>query len=227
MSKSRGTFISATTYAQQLDPSYLRYYYASKLSSRVDDIDLSFDEFKAKVDSDLVGKVVNIASRSAKFLAGQKLSDTYPDDGGLFANGAALADTLATAYENCDYSSAIREIMVLADKANEYLEQKKPWTLRKENRLAEVVQACTVALNLFRQIVIYLSPILPRLAEQTATLLSTPIRHWTDAQQPLTGTVVGEFRHMLTRVDPDKVQAMIEDSKPAPTAEAAPAAPTS
>ncbi|MCA9089592.1 MAG: methionine--tRNA ligase [Planctomycetaceae bacterium] len=216
MSKSKGTFIAASTYARHLDPSYLRYFFASKLSSRVDDIDLSLEEFKAKVDSDLVGKVVNIASRTAKFIAGQPLSAAYPDDGGLFAQGAAVSEKIAEAFENCDYGAAVREIMVLADRANQFIEAREPWKLRKdETRQEELRDTCSIALNLFRQIAVYLAPVLPRLAAQTGELLGSPIQHWSDAQSPLTGTEVGQFQHMLNRVDIQKVEAMIEESKEA------------
>jgi methionyl-tRNA synthetase len=214
MSKSKGTFVLASTFAKHLDPSQLRYFFASKLSQKVDDIDLNLEEFKAKVDSDLVGKVVNIASRCAKFVAGQKLSDVYPDDGGLFAQGAEISERLANLYEACDYSAAMREIMVLADRANQYIEAKEAWTLRKDAaRQEELRDVCTVGLNLFRQIVVYLAPVLPDLAAKTATLLNTPILHWDDSQSPLTGVPVSEFQHMMKRVDPQKVEAMIEESQ--------------
>ncbi|MEW4529619.1 methionine--tRNA ligase [Maioricimonas sp. JC845] len=214
MSKSKGTFIPAATYREHLDPSYLRYFFASKLGPRVDDIDLNFDEFKTKVDSDLVGKVVNIASRCAKFVAGKALSETYPDDGGLFEQGAAAGEEIARRYENCDYNGAMREIMVLADRANQYIEAKEPWKLRKdESRQDELRDICSVGLNLFRQIVVYLAPVLPRLAEQAGELLGQPVSSWADAGQPLTGTPVGKFKHMMQRVDPRKVEAMIEESK--------------
>ncbi len=225
MSKSKGTFISAATYAAHLDPAFLRYFIAAKLSSKVDDIDLSLEEFKAKVDSDLVGKVVNIASRTAKFIAGQPLCEVYPDDGGLFAEGAALAARLAESYENCDYSLAVREIMAFADQVNQFIEAKEPWKLKKDpQRQQELREVCSIALNLFRQIVIYLSPVLPRLATQTNDLLGASIQNWTDAQTPLTGTTVGQFQHMLTRVDTEKVQAMIEESKVSATPGAEPSA---
>ena len=214
MSKSKGTFVSAATYAQHLDPSFFRYFVASKLSSKVDDIDLNLDEFKAKVDSDLVGKVVNIASRTAKFIAGQPLCETYPEDGGLFADGAALADQLAAAYENCDYAQAVREIMAFADRVNLFIESREPWKLKKDpERQEELREVCSIALNAFRQIVVYLAPVLPQLATQCSELLGVPITHWDNSQTPLTGTTVGKFQHMLNRVDPEKIQAMIEDSR--------------
>jgi methionyl-tRNA synthetase len=127
MSKSKGTFVNARTYLDNLDPSYLRYFYASKLNDRVDDLDLSLDEFIAKVNTDLVGKVVNLASRSAKFVEKLGLSAAYPDDGGLFEQAAAAGDEIAEAYESCDYSRATRLIMALADRANPFVEQAKPW----------------------------------------------------------------------------------------------------
>ncbi|MCA8995778.1 MAG: methionine--tRNA ligase, partial [Planctomycetaceae bacterium] len=216
MAKSKGTFIQAATYAEHLDSSYLRYFYASKLSNRVDDIDLNFEEFKTKIDSDLVGKVVNIASRCAKFVAGKELSETYPEDDRLFQRAADVGERIAEAYENCDYNAAIREIMLLADRANGYIESKEPWKLNKdESKADELRDVCTVGLNLFRQIVIYLAPVLPRLAEQTGKLLNSPITSWSEAATPLTGTPVNKFEHMLKRVDPKQVEKMIEDSKEA------------
>jgi methionyl-tRNA synthetase len=217
----------ASTYLAHLDPAYLRYFYASKLGPRLDDLDLNLPEFKSKVDSDLVGKVVNIASRCAKFIAGNRLSDAYPDDGGLFAAAAKAGEQLAEFYEGCDYNSAMREIMVLADAANQYIEANEPWKIAKDPaRASELRDVCTVGLNLFRQIAVYLAPVLPRLAEQTGELLNAPITSWTDAAHPLLGTTVNEYQHMLKRVDPKKVEAMIEDSKASqatPTPEAQPA----
>ena len=214
MSKSKGTFVMASTYLKHLDPSYLRYYYASKLGSRLDDLDLNLDEFTAKVNSDLVGKVVNLASRTARFAHQTGLSESYPDDGGLFADGAKAGEAIAAAYESCDYNRAMRLIMELADHANPFVESAAPWKLAKDPALSGQLQdVCTVALNLFRQIVIYLSPVMPRLARQTSELLQVPIEHWTDAQNPLTGTCVSEFQHMLQRVDRKDIDLMVEESK--------------
>lgn len=216
MSKTKGTFVMAATYARHLDPAYLRYYYASKLGSRLDDLDLNLEEFVAKVNSDLVGKVVNLASRTAKFVESTGLAPVYPDDGGLFAQAAAVSESLAALYEACDYSTAMREIMVLADRANKYVEDHAPWTLRKDPSQAEQLQAvCTVALNLFRQIVIYLSPVLPRLAEQTRQLLHCPIVSWNEVLTPQVGTPVSRFQHLMKRVELAQVQAMIEEGKQA------------
>lgn len=214
MSKSKGTFIRGRTYLNHLDPSYLRYFYASKLSAKVDDFDLSVDEFIAKVNTDLVNKVVNLASRSAKFVGKTGLSKTYPDDGGLFAEAAAAGDEIAQAYEACEYSQAMRLIMALADRANPYVEENRPWELRNDESQTQRLQdICTVTLNLFRQIAIYLAPVLPKLAEQTGQLLGEEITHWNQSQTPLVGVPVNKFKHMLKRAEEKDVQAMIEESK--------------
>jgi methionyl-tRNA synthetase len=214
MSKSKGTFVSARKYLNHLDPSLLRYFYAAKLSSRVEDFDLSADEFVAKVNTDLVNKVVNLASRTAKFVESTGLSPKYPDDGGLFAAAAKAGDEIRDAYEATDYSKAMRIIMGLAERANPYVEECKPWDLRKEAANARELQdVCTVALNLFRQIVVYLTPVLPRLAQQTGELLNDPITSWSQSHKPLVGTPVAKFTHMLRRVEEKDVLAMIEESK--------------
>ncbi len=214
MSKSKGTFVRASTYLNHLDPAYLRYYFATKLGPRLDDLDLNLEEFVAKVNSDLVGKVVNLASRSAKFVKELGLSAEYPDDGGLFAAAAEAGEQIAANYENCDYNAAMRHIMALADKANKFVEDAEPWKLRKEpDKQQQLQDVCTIALNLFRQLAIYLAPVLPRLAQQTGELLSTPIQQWNESQRPLVGTSVNKFQHMLTRVEESQVHAMIEESQ--------------
>ena len=224
MSKSKGTFVKASTYLKHLDPAYLRYYYASKLGSRLEDIDLNLDEFAAKVNADLVGKVVNLASRSAKFVEATGLSPTYPDDGGLFEAAAAAGDEIAEAYEVCDYGRAMRLVMELADRANPYVETAAPWNLRKDATQAMQLQdVCTVALNLFRQLAIYLAPVLPRLAEQTGRLLGKPIEHWNDSKSPLLGSPVAKFEHMLVRLDKKDIDKMIEESREVDSPEAPPA----
>ena len=215
MSKSKGTFVQAATYLKHLDPAYLRYYYASKLGPRLDDLDLSLDEFVDKANKQLVGGVVNIASRTAKFLGGKSLCETYPADGGLFHFAAAAHESIAEAYERCDYQTVIRTCKELCDRANAYLDERAPWTLAKQpDKAEEVQQICSVGLNLFRQIVVYLAPVLPRLAQQAGELLGAPITRWEDAQSPLTGSPVANFQHMLKRVELKQVQSMIEDSKP-------------
>ena len=226
MSKSKGTFIRASTFLEHLDPAWLRYYFASKLTDTLEDLDLGWDDFVAKVNSDLVGKVVNLASRTAKFAQAQGLSATYPEDGGLFAAGVEAAEEIAAAYESCNYRRAMQRIMGLADRANEYVEAAEPWALKKDPAKAGALQdVCTVALNLFRQIVVYLAPVLPRLAEEVGALLHAPITRWDDALAPLLGTPVAKFRHLMQRVDPEALQAVIEASREvAPPASARPAA---
>ena len=227
MSKRRGTFVLGRTYLEHLDPAYLRYYFAAKLGPRLDDLDLNLEEFALKVNADLVGKVVNLASRSAKFVQEKELCAQYPDDGGLFAAAWGKADAIAEAYERCEYSHAIRQILQLTDEANRYVEEKEPWKLKKDpDRQAELLEVCTVTLNLFRQVVIFLTPVLPRLAEQTGELLGTPVTRWEDASTPITGVKVAKFKHMMQRVDPSRITAMIaagaeiaaaESSEPSPT----------
>ncbi|MEZ6039953.1 MAG: methionine--tRNA ligase [Planctomycetaceae bacterium] len=227
MSKSRGTFVMASTYLNHLDPAALRYYYATKLGSGLDDIDLNLDEFVTKVNVDLVGKVVNLASRCAKFLSGQNLSDVYPDDDELFTHAAERGDAIAAFYEDCNYNAAMREIMALADRANKYVDDKQPWVIRKDaERSAELRDVCTVTLNLFRQIVTYLAPVLPNLAQQTAELLNAPIKHWSDSQTPLTGSPVSAFQHLMKRIEETQVKAMIEESKEENASEAEATGPT-
>ena len=214
MSKSQGTFIMGSTYLKHLDPACLRYFYASKLGPGLGDIDLNLEEFVNRVNSHLVGNIVNLASRSAKFIAGQNLSETYPDDGGLFAAAAAKADRIAELYETCDYNSALLEILQLADEANRFINDKEPWKLRKDpEKQDEVRDICSIVLNLFRQIVVYLTPVLPKLAEQAGDLLNAPITHWDDAQTPLAGTPVSEFKHMMQRITKEQVDAMVEESR--------------
>ncbi|MFK7766109.1 MAG: methionine--tRNA ligase [Mariniblastus sp.] len=214
MSKRKGTSFKAETFLKHLDPSALRYYYASKLGSRLDDIDLNFDEFINKVNADLVGKVVNLASRSAKFVKNVGLSENYPDDGGLFEQAAAAGEEIAAAYENCDYNKAMRLILELADRANPFVENAEPWNLKKDPEKANELQdVCTVALNLFRQLVIYLSPVLPTLAEKTGALLNAPITSWDQAKTPLTGTPVAKFKHMMKRLEEKDVKAMTDESQ--------------
>jgi methionyl-tRNA synthetase len=224
MSKSRGTFVLASTYLKHLDPAFLRYYYMSKLGSRVEDIDLNVEELVSKVNADLVGKVVNLASRTARFVT--ELSPVYPEDGGLFAAAAAAGDEIADAYEACDFARAMRTIMALADRANEYVDRVEPWKLKKQpEKLEELRSACTTILNLYRQIVIYLAPVLPLLVEQSRSLLRAPLLSWSEAATPLLGVTLGEFSHLMQRVDPKKLAAMIEESKPEAPATTEPATP--
>ncbi len=211
MSKSKGTMVRASTYLEHLDPAYLRYFYASKLTAKVDDLDLNLEDFAAKVNSDVVGKVVNLASRTARFVP--HLAATYPDDEGLFAAGVERGAEIAGAYESRDYAKAMRAIMALADGANEYIDRKEPWKLKKDAEKAEeLVRVCTVALNLYRQIVVYLAPVLPSLAADSAAFLNAPCDRWEHAGQHLLGSEVSKFKHLMQRVDQKKVAAVIEAS---------------
>ncbi|WP_182866100.1 methionine--tRNA ligase [Stieleria mannarensis] len=222
MSKSTGTLISAETYRKHSDPDYLRYFYATKLTQRVEDLDLGIDEFVEKVNSDLVGKVVNLASRVGKFAKNTGLAETYPEDGGLFENAAKVGDSIAQAYEVGDYSRAMRLIMELADAANPFVEHAKPWEMKKDpERQDELRDVVTVALNLFRQLAIYLAPVLPTLAEKCNALLGEPITSWEQSKTPLLGTAVAKFQRMMERIQPEDLQKMIEESKEAADAEAA------
>jgi methionyl-tRNA synthetase len=224
MSKSKGTFVRARTYLDYLDPQHLRYYYASKLTDRVEDIDLNLTEFVAKVNSDIVGKVVNLASRTAKFVPA--LTATYPDDGGLFAAAAKESADIAAAFAIGNYGEATRRIMALADRANEYVEAKAPWALKKDSaKAAELAEVCTVSLNLFRQLCVYLAPVLPDLAAKAGTLLNAPITTWADAQTPVVGNALAPFAHLTQRIDPAKVEAMITASRVPEEGVAAAAAP--
>jgi methionyl-tRNA synthetase len=221
MSKSKGTFVKASTYLEHLDPAYLRYYYASKLTPRVDDIDLNLEEFVTKVNADLVGKVVNLASRTARLV--DRLSDAYPEDGGLFARGREQGEEIAAAYEACDFAKAMRLVMALADRANEYIDRAEPWKLRKDAaRAAELRDVCTIALNLYRQLVVYLAPVLPELAQQSAELLNEPLDRWEIAAAPAVASSIQPFKPLLLRIDAKDVARIVEASVDA-GAEAAPA----
>lgn len=214
MAKSKGTQVQAATYLKHLDPQFLRYFYASKLGPRLDDIDLNLTEFANKVNSDLVGKVVNLASRTARFIETVGLAPEYPHDGGLFASAAAAGDKIAQAYEQVDYSRAMRMIMEIADQANAFVENTAPWTLKKDpTQQVRLQEVCTIVLNLFRQLCVYLAPVLPKLADQCGQLLQSPIQHWNDSQTPLVNLPISKFEHLLQRLLPEKVQAMIDESK--------------
>ena len=217
MSKSRGTFVLARTWLEHLDPAALRYYYAAKLSGGIDDIDLNLEDFAAKVDSDLVGKVVNLASRTARWLEGTGLSETYPDDGGLFAQGALDGAEIAAAYDDCDFARAMRLVMAAADRANAYVDAEQPWKLAKAGpESAEKLRdVATVALNLFRQIVVYLTPVLPDLAAETGALVGGPILSWEESRHPLTGVPVAPFKPLARRVEAPQLEALVAASKPA------------
>ena len=216
MSKSRGTFVMADTYLKHLNAEYFRYYLAAKLNNGVVDIDLNLEDFAARVNSDLVGKVVNIASRCAGFIVKRF-------DGKLGATNATpqlhqdfidASSSIASRYENKETSQAMREIMALADKANQFIDEHKPWILIKdENKLDEVQEVCTTGINAFRSLCILLKPVLPNLVEQAEAFLNIDPLTWDDLNQPLLGHTINKFKPLMTRIETDTVNAMIEDSK--------------
>jgi methionyl-tRNA synthetase len=216
MSKSRGTFIKARTYLDHLNPEYLRYYFAAKLGSGVDDIDLSLDDFQARVNADLVGKVVNIASRSAGFITKRfdgRLAAELPAPA-LFDDFRAASESIAGAYERREFSRAVREIMALADRANQYIDEQAPWVVAKqEGRDQELQGICTQGLNLFRLLIGWLKPILPETAEASEGFLQVPALSWSDLDRPLLDHVIAPFKPLMTRVDPAQIAAMLEASK--------------
>ena len=215
MSKSRGTFIMARTYLDHLDPEYLRYYFAAKLNSRVDDFDLNLEDFAQRVNTDLVGKVVNIASRTGNFVKkfGGRLGDDL-DNPLLTREAQEAASRIAAFYEQREFSKAMREIMSLADHANGYIADKAPWSLAKEDgKEQEVLAICTTALNVFRLLVLYLKPVLPGLAERSEAFLDIPPLTWADAGTLLLDHPINKFKPLLSRVDMAHIEAMLADSR--------------
>jgi methionyl-tRNA synthetase len=216
MSKSRGTFINARSYLDHLKPEYLRYYFAAKLTNGVDDLDLNLDDFIQRVNSDLVGKVVNIASRTAKFIqkSGGALSGNI-ENADLWQTFVDANSTIAILYEEREYAKAMREIMALADAANEYIAAKAPWALAKqEGKEQEVLDVCTLGINMFRVIVTYLKPILPELSKNAELFLNSELT-WESATIFMGEHTINKFKPLLTRVEKDQVDAMVDDSKEA------------
>ncbi|MCW2101625.1 UNVERIFIED_ORG: methionyl-tRNA synthetase [Pseudomonas psychrophila] len=216
MSKSRGTFIKARTYLDHLSPEYLRYYYASKLGRGVDDLDLNLEDFVQKVNSDLIGKVVNIASRCAGFI--------HKGNAGVMVEGnaapelteafLAAAPSIADAYEARDFSRAMREIMGLADRANAWIAEKAPWAMAKQEGKQDEVQAvCALGINLFRQLIIFLKPVLPQLAADAEAFLNVAPFTWNDHSTLLANHQLNAFKPLMTRIDPAHVEAMVNASK--------------
>ena len=216
MSKSRGTFITARTYLDHLNPEYLRYYFAAKLSAGVDDIDLNFDDFSQRVNSDLVGKVVNIASRCSGFIAKRfdnRLSERCSEPL-LFQEFIDANEQIATFYETREFGKAMREIMALADKANQYIDEKKPWLIAKqEGNEAELHEVCSMGLNLFGLLATFLKPVIPVLAQQAEQFLNIPTQSWPVAIKPLLNHSINDFKPLMTRVEADKIAAIVEASK--------------
>jgi methionyl-tRNA synthetase len=234
MSKSRGTFITARTWLDHLPAEALRYFYASRLGAGVDDLDLNLDDFVGKVNSDLVGKLVNIASRCAGFIARGhegRLASVLADPQ-LFEEFASASERIAALYEKRDFAQAVREIMALADRANQYIDQHKPWLIAKESgREAEVQAVCTQGINLFRSLIVYLKPVLPHLASEAELFLGGRTLGWDDAAAPLLGTTLAPYQPLATRIDRKVLDKVVEASRaspaaPAPAATTAPGATT-
>jgi methionyl-tRNA synthetase len=219
MSKSRGTFVTARAYLELLPPEPLRYYFAAKLTAGVEDIDLSLDDFLARTNSDLVGKFVNIASRCAGFIerGGGRLAPALPDPV-LYGEFVAAGERVAALYEQREYATAIREIMGLADRANQYVDRHKPWALAKDPGQAERVRAiATQGVNLFRVLMIYLTPVLPRMSAAAGQFLGVPILCWDDAATPLVDRPLNPYQPLATRLDPALVARLVETPAAAAT----------
>lgn len=215
MSKSKGTFIKASTYLKHLDPECLRYYYAAKLNSRIDDLDLNLEDFVSRVNADVVNKLVNLASRNAGFIAKRfdgKLAESCAEPE-LYAEFASASASISEAYETREFSRAIREIMALADKANRYVDDKAPWVLAKqEGADAELQAVCSVGINLFRVLMAYLKPVMPHLAERAEAFLGETLT-WDGVALPLCNHQLAPFKALFARIEPAKIEAMVEASK--------------
>ncbi|MGZ8251190.1 MAG: methionine--tRNA ligase [Methylophilaceae bacterium] len=220
MSKSRGTFITARSYLEHVkNPEYLRYYYAAKLNGSMEDIDLNLEDFVARVNSDLVGKYINIASRTAGFINkrfGGKLS--YKTEGDILQSGAFISATVKEAYELRDYAKALREIMGFADLVNQYIAEKKPWDLAKDESNNEELHAvCSDAIRLFKDLTVLLKPVLPNIVKEVEKFLAVPPLQWkdieTDSDLLPTGHVITAYEHLITRLDPKLIEAMTEANK--------------
>ncbi len=212
MSKSRGTFILARDYLKHLNPEYLRYYLAAKLGPNIDDIDLNFDDFMKRNNSDLVGKVVNIASRAAGFINknfGGMLANQL-DSQELFNEGVRLADKISESYAGRNFNNAVRLIMSLADLTNQYIDDKKPWALAKQNPNDPMIQnVCTMGINMYRLLILFLKPILPKLASSSEEFLQIAPLTWQDHKTPLLQHKINEFKPLIQRIDPKSIAALL------------------
>ena len=216
MSKSRGTFVNARTYLDHLNPEYLRYYLAAKLSSGIDDLDLNLEDFALRVNADLVGKVVNIASRCAGFIhkGFDGMLAENPDNPELLAGIQSIKAEVTEHYDSREYGKAIRLIMAQADKANQYINDKEPWVLAKTDKQSVELQAiCSTGINAFRLLLCYLKPVLPGLTEKAEAFLNIDPLLWRDVDALLTNHRINKFQALITRVEPDKIAAMIDASK--------------
>ncbi len=226
MSKSRGTFVTARRYLDHLPPEYFRYFLAAKLGPGLDDIDMNFGEFATRINADLVGKLVNIASRCASFIHrgnGGRLAAALPDLP-LYREFTDAGAGIMEAWEGLEYAAAVREIMALADRANLYIDRHKPWLAAKDPaRAGEVQGVCTQGINLFRVLMAYLKPVMPAMAERAESFLASPVRHWRDVEKPLLGSAINEYQPLATRLDAASVQNLVETPM-APNESAPPAA---
>ncbi len=218
MSKSRGTFITARAYLEHLQPEYLRYYFAAKLNDRVEDIDLNLEDFVARVNSNLIGKYINIASRSAGFISKRfngKLCASLPDDElELIASLQNAADDIASLYEQRQFSEAVKQVMALADTANEFINDTRPWELAKQDGQDQRLQElCSTNINLFRLLSLYLKPILPELVGQVEAFLNIEPLVWSDSQNPLLDHSINKYKHLAKRIESSQVEAMLEKNK--------------
>lgn len=215
MSKSRGTFIQASTYLKHLDPECLRYYYAAKLNNRIEDLDFSLEDFVQRVNSDIVNKLVNLASRTAGFINKRfegKLAAEL-DDPQLFGEFTAQSEQIAAYYESREFNKAIREIMALADKANKYIDDKAPWVIAKEEgKDAELQAVCSMGLEMFRVLMSYLKPVMPQLATKTESFLQTELR-WDNIDTPLFNHSIAPFKALFSRLDKKQIDAVIDETK--------------
>lgn len=216
MSKSRGTFIQARIFLNHLPAEPLRYYYAAKLSNGIDDIDLNLEDFQRRINSDLIGKVINIASRTASFINKKfegQLSTELPDNT-LYQQFIDISDSIAESYEARRYSKAMRDIMTLADQANQYIHENQPWVLIKDEVTKDQVQGiCTQGVNMFRALITYLKPVLPELTEKSEQFLNAGELNWNSPASPLLNTKINTFKPLMTRIEKDKIEAMLDENK--------------
>ena len=216
MSKSRGTFITARSYLNHLNPEYLRYYIAAKLGPGIDDIDLNLDDFLKRVNSDLIGKVINIASRCAGFINKRFDGQLGPSnhDTNIQSEFANQSEQIENAYENREYARAMREIMTLADKANQYIDYHKPWIIAKQkNSDNELQSICTTGINLYRVLALYLKPVLPIIAKNTEEFLNIEPLNWKDAKTTLLDHKINKYSPLMTRIEKEKIKDMLVETK--------------
>ena len=215
MSKSRGTFLNARTYLNHLNPEYLRYYFASRLADKIEDIDLNFDDFQSRVNSDLVGKIINLGSRCSKFINkdfSNELSTTFNNEK-LINNCLSHLDEIINNYEGRNFSTNVRLISSMADDINKYLDEEKPWVKIKDKNNHELVQKiCTDGMNLFRILIGYLKPVLPKISEKVENIMQCEPINWENIKDSILSKKIQEFKPIITRIDKDSLEGMINES---------------